>query len=148
MRKFLFFWRLSQRRKFLLGYTGVVAVYSWFLFSFFKKQADFSTKKRQFVPDAKKVSDSQMALANDIRWAILVVSKYFFLENVCRHQALQAKILCTRYKIPYTIFIGFKRNEAGKTEGHAWTEVGILQISGRCKAEEYTVLQQYTNKKI
>jgi hypothetical protein len=78
-------------------------------------------------------------LLNDIRFAIEAVNKIVPWENVCRHQAFQAMLLCKLYKIPYQIFVGFKKNNDGKIEGHAWTVVDNQIITGFCDTNEYIV---------
>jgi hypothetical protein len=75
------------------------------------------------------------------------VVKYISWKNVCRHQAYQAKLLCNLYKIPYIIFIGFKKNDhTNEIEAHAWTIAGGKIITGFCNPDEYTVQSAYKNK--
>ncbi len=131
MRAFI---RLSARRKILFFVTVVLSFYTYMLMRFFRKKANFDLKRKHF---SGRVNDS---VVRDIRWAIRVVNKYVPWENVCRHQAYQALLLCRYYDIPYKIFIGFRKNpEAGKIEGHAWTVVNGEIITGFCNTEEYTV---------
>ena len=85
-----------------------------------------------------------MALVKDISFAINVMSKYTPWENVCRHQAYQAMLLCRFYRIPYQIFVGFKKSDEGKIEGHAWTMINGEIITGFCKVEEYTIQAIYS----
>ena len=145
MRKVLHFLKLTRRRKFLLVYALLLAIYTWLMFAYFKKYARFSNTEGKLGQEGTAFDVAQIALSKDIKWAILVVSKYFFLENACRHQALQAKILCDMYEIPYIIFVGFRKNEVGEIEGHAWTEVGGMQITGFCDSSTYHIHQRYTN---
>lgn len=132
------FFRLSTRRQLLLPATFGLSVYTWILMRFFKKHATFGQEQGKI---SEKTIDS--TLISDIRFAIYMVNKYAFYENVCRHQAYQAKLLCQSYDIPYQIYIGFKKNEASKIEGHAWTMVQGEMVTGFCKPEEYTVLAVY-----
>jgi hypothetical protein len=83
-------------------------------------------------------------VVKDISYAIRVLSKYTPWENVCRHQAYQAMLLCRFYRIPYQIFVGFKKNNEGKIEGHAWTTVNGEIITGFCKVEEYVISAIYS----
>ena len=127
--------RLSFRRKVLLLALVPVSLYSYLILRFFSEKAKFG-KINKVVETANNV-DRQ--LLKDISFAISIISKYSLWQNVCRHQAYQAKILCRFYKIPYTIFIGFKKNPEGQIEGHAWTMVNEQFVTGYCRVEDYMV---------
>ena len=137
-RKFRTFYRLSFRRKFFLLLLIPLSLCSKVMLSFFKKKAKFGEKK---LADSISIN---MALVKDISFAINVMSKYTPWENVCRHQAYQAMLLCRFYRIPYQIFVGFKKSDEGKIEGHAWTMINGEIITGFCKVEEYTIQAIYS----
>jgi len=129
------FFRMSLRRKMLLLVTIPLSFYSFVLFRFFQSNAKFG--ERDKAVDSK--DDIDMQLVKDISVAIKVIAKYSPWSNVCRHQAYQAKILCRFYGIPYKIYVGFKKNEAGAIEGHAWTMVNGQFVTGFCVVEDYLV---------
>ncbi|GAB3521479.1 lasso peptide biosynthesis protein [Emticicia fontis] len=107
---------------------------------FFKKNATFGKRDMPVIQ-----SDTiDMQLVRDISFAIRIISKYSPWKNVCRHQAYQAKLLCNFYKIPYTIYIGFKKNANGVIEGHAWTIVNEQLITGFCRVEDYVVQSRFS----
>lgn len=134
------FIKLSVRQKLLIFFVGFLSIYSFLLFKFFKQWAKFGSINRAKQP----VRNFDMNLVNDIRLAIRLVEKYTFWKNVCRHQAYQAMLLCKYYQIPYQIFVGFKKSNDGKIEGHAWTVVGNQIITGFCKPEEYVIQAIYS----
>ena len=129
------FFRMSFRRKMILLVTIPLSFYSFLLFRFFQSNARFGERDKAI--DAK--ADIDMQLLKDISIAIKVIAKYSPFTNVCRHQAYQAKVLCRFYDIPYKIYVGFKKNEAGAIEGHAWTMVNGYFVTGFCAVEEYVV---------
>lgn len=139
MKKLATFFKLSLRRKYLLLFTFGLSVYSYLMMRFFNKYAQFKQSQN------KKEAEEQ--LISDIRWAIRVVNKYVFWENVCRHQAYQAMILCRIYKIPYQIFIGFKFEIDGQNHkkmlGHAWATTHGEMLTGFCNPDEYVIQQVY-----
>jgi hypothetical protein len=139
-RKFLTFYRLSFRRKLFLLLLIPLSLYSTFMLIFFKKHAKFGEKEKKL--EVNKFVN--IAVVKDISYAIRVVSKFTPWENVCRHQAYQAMLLCRFYGIPYQIFVGFKKNNEGKIEGHAWTTVNGEIITGFCKVEEYVISAIYS----
>lgn len=134
------FIKLSIRQKALLITVLVISLYSYFLFRFFKHSAKFGHADNGFI-NHKTIDKT---FVEDIRFAISVMSRYIPWKNVCRHQAYQAMLLCRFYQIPYQIFVGFKKSEEGKIEGHAWTIVQGEIITGFCKVEEYTIQAIYS----
>lgn len=133
IRKLNIFFRLSRRRQWLFCVTVLLSLYTFLLMRFFRKQARFERTRR-------KATGTDDLLVRDICWAILTTSGQVPWENVCRHQAYQAMLLCRYYRQPYRIYVGFRKNpETGKVDGHAWTTVNDKIITGFCDTEEYTV---------
>jgi hypothetical protein len=130
------FYHLSLRRKFLLVLTLVLSLYSWVMMRFFKQHSHF---KKSVATN----NTNDAAIIQDIRWAIFIVNKNVFWQSACRHQAYQAMLLCKFYNIPYRIFVGFKKNDSGKIDGHAWTMIGHEMITGFCNPSEYVVQAVY-----
>lgn len=130
------FYTLTPRRKWLVLLAASLSLYGWLAMRFFKQYARFEGVNRQ-----SKVTDKQ--LIADIRWAIFVVNKSVWWPNVCRHQAYQAKLLCRFYDVRYQIFVGFKKNEDGKIDGHAWAMAGGEIITGFCDPQQYTIQNIY-----
>lgn len=126
---------MSLRRKWLLLVTVPLSLYSFVLFRFFQSNARFGERNK--TVDTPENIDMQ--LVKDISVVIKVIAKYSPWTNVCRHQAYQAMILCRFYGIPYKIYVGFKKNEAGAIEGHAWTMVNGQFVTGFCAVEEYVI---------
>lgn len=133
------FYDLSSRRKGLLLVTLGLSLYSFLLMRFFKEHASFGQKNT-----GKSQKTDKFSIASDIRFVIRVVGQYVPFENVCRHHAYQAKLLCNFYGIPYQIFIGFRKNKNGKIEGHAWTVVQDEIITGFCDPTQYIIQAVYS----
>lgn len=133
------FTKLSVRQKVILLIVFLISLYSYIMFRFFKHLAKFGHADKEFISH----KTIKITLARDISFAIRVMSKYTPWENVCRHQAYQAMLLCKYYAIPYQIYVGFKKNEMGKIEGHAWTVVQGEMITGFCNPDDYTVQAVY-----
>jgi Transglutaminase-like superfamily len=104
LKKITLFYHIPFRRKCLLLLTVVLSLYTWLLMRFFKKKAIFGQINGQ-----NNIQNVDNALISDIRFAIRVVNKYVSYENVCRHQAYQALLLCRYFDIPYQIYVGFKK---------------------------------------
>ncbi|WP_238808508.1 lasso peptide biosynthesis B2 protein [Emticicia aquatica] len=125
---------LSFRRKLLIIMVLCLSFGTFIMMKYLKKNTKFGQRN-----GVLKNTTIDIFLLNDIRFAIEAVNKIVPWENVCRHQAFQAMLLCKLYKIPYQIFVGFKKNNDGKIEGHAWTVVDNQIITGFCDTNEYIV---------
>ena len=136
------FFKLSFHRKKLLLITPFLSLLTYILMRFFNSKTSFQTS-----PPLVNFSSENIQRMRDVRYAIKLTAKYTPWQNLCRHQAYQAKILCNYYRIPYQIYVGFKTNKkTNKIEGHAWTMVYGKIITGFCNPLEYTVQAVYTNK--
>lgn len=142
LRKAGLFFSMSFRRKYLFLFTLFISFYTYLLYRFYQQKASFGK-----IACSEEHLDADKHLISDIRFAIKLVNKYVPWENVCRHQAHQAKILCNWYGIPYRIFVGFKKDASGKTEGHAWTVVDNVMITGFCRPSDYMVHSVFTKGK-
>ena len=138
IRKLYAFHRLPFRRKYLLAGTWWLAAYSFVLLNYFARYARFGT--RTTTPPPNVPPDPLIA---DIQFAINGVARYVPWDNKCRHQAYQARLLCRLHRIPFQISVGFRRNEGGVIEAHAWTTVGEHMITGFCDPQDYVIQAVY-----
>ncbi|MCD0486929.1 lasso peptide biosynthesis B2 protein [Pedobacter sp. MC2016-14] len=135
------FFKLGWRLQLLLLFNFCLAIYSWLLFKFFNSRARF--KSRPNRGQVKGLGREGLITAKEIRWSIAAINKTVFWNNVCRHQALQAVILCRYFNIPYQISIGIKKGANFELEAHVWTIAAGKMITGDCEPAQYKVLQQF-----
>jgi hypothetical protein len=131
--------RLPKKRKKLLLFGLLLAVYSYFLFKFFNEKARFGIQEGLLRPE----NAINIPTIISIRFVIKVLEKYTPWEFKCRHQAWIARVLLKKYLIPYSVYVGFKKNHQGQIEGHAWTIAQNIMVSGFCDTNEYTVQAKY-----
>lgn len=91
-----------------------------------------------------KTDDYSLTFRKNVKSAMRLCDKYTFWKTECYTQALTAKILLNRNGIPCTIYIGFKKDENGKYEGHAWLRSYDMLITGGEKIDNYTVHSFYS----
>ena len=139
IRKIATFMRLSAQRKSLLLKGFALAIYSTILFQFFNDKVVYGAIEAP--KNSRKEIDKQKIV--DIRFLIKILQKYIPWEFKCRHQAWIAAHLLSKYQIPYSVYIGFKKNEAGEIEGHAWTIAQEIFVSGFCQPSEYVIQSEY-----
>lgn len=134
------FFRLKSERRVLLLTGFLLAVYSYFLFKYNNRNARFGGKNKS---DSSTTS-ATLATLRDIRFVIKVLTKYIPWDFLCRHQAWVVRFLLLKHQIPFTVFVGFKKNSIGVIEGHAWTVALGVQVSGFCNPDEYTIQTTYS----
>jgi hypothetical protein len=76
--------------------------------------------------------------------ALQICAKYTPWKNECYTQALTGKILLSRKGLPGTIYVGFRKNDAGVFEGHAWLRSCDRIICGGAQSEHYTIHSFYS----
>ena len=76
------------------------------------------------------LSSSQLSLISRVQLAIARVHRYVPWNTECYTQALAAKILLQKRGIPSLLSIGFKKDEAGKIQGHAWLTINEWVVTG------------------
>ncbi len=79
-----------------------------------------------------------------IQSAIRLCDKYTFWKTECYTQALTAKILLKRKRIPSTVYIGFLKNNEGTYEGHAWLRSYDMIITGAVEKNLFHVHSFYS----
>jgi hypothetical protein len=94
-------------------------------------------------PEKRKNEQQVLKTVRMAGSAIDTIAKYTPWRNVCYHRAIQAKLLLNRRGIPIQVRIGFKKNEHGTIEGHAWTKYGTRMITGACSEKEYVILTEF-----
>ncbi len=137
--KIIYFFKIRSERRRLLAQGFLLAIYSYFLFAFFKKKVRYGADETKQPPE--KVANI-LSIA-DIRFVIRVLTKNIPWEFMCRHQSWVASVLLQKRQIPYTVYIGFKKNPKGIIEGHAWTISQNIMVSGFCNPTEYTIMTMH-----
>jgi hypothetical protein len=137
--KFFLLFQITPLRRKLLFFGLFLSVYSYFLFIFFSKNARFGDSSAILKPE----KPDQIPTILGVRFVLKILTKYIPWEFMCRHQAWLASILLKKYQVPYTVYVGFKKNDFGKIEGHAWTIARNIMVSGFCDPKEYTVQSTY-----
>lgn len=66
--------------------------------------------------------------------------RYVPWNTECYTQALTARLMLRRRKIPLLLYIGFKKEESQSLQGHAWTACGPYIVTGyRNDLSRYTL---------
>ncbi len=141
-RKYFTYGRLTTLQKILVIKVLGLSIGRMFYFAigYRKWRTDFIAIKLKIDGTPSK---EQIEVMKDIALAINIAGKYIFWRNLCRHQSWQAIHLLNYYKIPFNYFVGMKKNQNKKLEGHSWVMVSNQFVCGHCKIAEYIIVNQH-----
>ena len=81
-------------------------------------------------PPVVELSSRQLILISRIQLAVARVHRYVPWNTECYTQALTAKYLLQKRGIPSLLTIGFKKDESGEVQGHAWLTINEWVVTG------------------
>jgi hypothetical protein len=93
-------------------------------------------------PDAP--DPSSLAYRTALHGALLRCARYAPRFATCYALCLAGKVLLRRRGLPSTLYVGFRKTEAGRHEGHAWLRSHDTWVSGGGRRRLYHVHSQYT----
>lgn len=92
------------------------------------------------------LDDDSMRQARRIAWSIRKVGPYTFTTSNCYPQALTARCLLHRRRIPSTIYYGAAFDPNGEElETHVWVRVGPLIVTGGEAHARYAVMSTFAD---
>ena len=85
-------------------------------------------------------SADQLTTLRAVKLALSRCHRYAPWNTECYTQALTARIMLRRRQIPMLLFVGFKKQEDGPLQGHAWTSCGSYILTGyRADLSSYSI---------
>lgn len=81
-------------------------------------------------PPVVVLSPIQLILISRVQLAVARVHRYVPWNTECYTQALTAKYLLQKRGIPSLLTIGFKKDEIGEVQGHAWLTINEWVVTG------------------
>jgi hypothetical protein len=72
----------------------------------------------------------QLTTLRAVKLALTRCDRYVPWNTECYTQALTARIMLRRRQIPMLLYVGFKKQEDGPLQGHAWTSCGAYIMTG------------------
>jgi len=92
------------------------------------------------------VGDAQRQLARRVAWAVQAVARHLPLGFVCLPQAVAAKWMLRRRRLPSTLYLGLQRQTERSTTAHAWLRVGDMILTGRNESSNHTVVATFAEE--
>ncbi|MBF0497793.1 MAG: lasso peptide biosynthesis B2 protein [Deltaproteobacteria bacterium] len=78
-----------------------------------------------------------------IAQAIDTAGRHLPWECKCLVQAMAAKVMLRRRRIPCTLYLGLAKDQSRNLQAHAWLRSGRLILTGRNGMETYTVVATF-----
>jgi hypothetical protein len=131
---------LSLRRSALLMVAlAVLAVTSLALkLVHFKRIAAWLNRRRH-----RGLPSSDLALADDIGWAVRVAARRVPFRALCLEQALAAALLTNHLRLPATLYLGVASGADGGLDAHAWLSVQSRIITGASGHHRFRVIATF-----
>jgi hypothetical protein len=98
---------------------------------------------RPMAESPAAISEAERRLALRIAWAVLAVARNMPLGFVCLPQAIAAKWMLRRRRLPSTLYLGLQRKDELKLTAHAWLRVGNRILTGRAESLNHTVIATF-----
>ena len=97
---------------------------------------------------AEQVAPETAAAARRVGWAVRAVARRTPWDSNCLAQAIAAKRMLRRRRIPSTLYLGVARPvpEAGGLSAHAWLRCGAEILTGGRGHALYTVLSTFAEE--
>ena len=87
-------------------------------------------KAVELVDENGEVSLVNKQVAAKVKLAVSRVDRYMPWGTECYTQALTAKLMLVKRKVSTLLVVGFRKDEAGEIQGHAWLKIGPYYITG------------------
>lgn len=114
------------------------------LFIPLKKVAPYLGKVNGNIRD--ELLPAEMEKANRIKLYIYMAGGNLPWNSVCLDQAMACMILLGKKKIPCSLYLGVKKNEAKKKlDAHAWVMCGDKILMGGERSRQYNVVAWFAN---
>lgn len=134
-------WRLPWRQKMRLAEAWVLS--GWYRFCVL--QRSFGAIARHIGKQGMEtaVEPLEQVAIGQVAWAVNVCARHTWWQCNCFVQALTARKMLVRRKLPCTLYMGARRSEAGQAQAHAWLRCGTCFVTGGDGSREYAVTSCY-----
>ena len=87
-------------------------------------------KAVESVNESDEIALVNKQLAARVQQAVTRVDRYVPWGTECYTQALTAKLMLRKRNVCTVLVVGFRKDEAGEIQGHAWLKIGPYYITG------------------
>lgn len=87
-------------------------------------------KAVESVNESDEIALVNKQLAAQVQLAVTRVDRYVPWGTECYTQALTAKLMLRKRNVSTVLVVGFRKDEAGEIQGHAWLKIGPYYITG------------------
>lgn len=108
----------------------------------FKRLAAQLGKQHEQSPNAL-AQPIQRAQARRIGWAVTTMSRYVPWDSACLAQAVAAKWMLQKRRLPSTLYLGVTYDENKKMLAHAWLRCGQVYVTGAPQHRRFTVVATF-----
>ncbi|MBF0549397.1 MAG: lasso peptide biosynthesis B2 protein [Deltaproteobacteria bacterium] len=92
---------------------------------------------------SEAIDQENLTELRSIARAIDTASRHLPWECKCLTQAMAARVMLRRRRIPCTLYLGLAKDQNRNLQAHAWVRSGRLILTGRNGMEAYTVVATF-----
>ena len=100
---------------------------------------------RQMAETPLPMNDRERPIAMRISWAVGAAERHAPIDLVCLPQAMAAKWMLRRRRLPSTLYLGLRGGEKAGLTAHAWLRVGDKILTGRAEAKGHQVIASFSD---
>ena len=89
------------------------------------------------------MAEAQSKLAASVSWGVRTVARHVPFGFVCLPQAMAAKWMLRRRRLPSTLYLGVRVGESIKMTAHAWLRAGDKILTGRAGSLNHQVVASF-----
>ena len=86
--------------------------------------------------------------ARAVGWALRLASQYTPWKSNCLAQAIAAKRMLHRRRLPSTLFLGVRKGAQDEFEAHAWIDFGPITLTGGPDQAGYSVVSSFPDEEV
>lgn len=103
---------------------------------------------RPMLESPRAANEVERRLAFRIAWAVQTVARNVPLGFVCLPQAIAAKWMLRRRRLPSTLYLGLQKRGDIKLTAHAWLRFGDRIIAGRAESLNHTAIATFAEEAV
>lgn len=98
---------------------------------------------KQVAEGEQKEEPSSIPRSRHIGWAVRAVAAYTPWQSACLVQALAAKRMLQRRRIPSTLYLGVAKDKDASMQAHAWVRCNGAILTGEAGHQRFTVIASF-----
>lgn len=89
--------------------------------------------------------DEQQRIVRQVKWAVQTAVRYSPVRFVCLPQAMAAKWMLRRRRVPATLYLGLQQSGNAPMQAHAWLRAGECLVTGGRESRTHRAIATFAD---